>query len=93
MASPLASFRSRYGLTQREAADQIGIGLSTWRQIESGFRGRRPPAWLLNHLAALDAIGSFNRAFERQMHRPCPIPLAWPVPIKYEPERSNPCQQ
>jgi DNA-binding XRE family transcriptional regulator len=57
-ASPLARFRRRHCLTQAEAAAAVGIGSSTWRQLEGGWRGREPPRSLLLHLAALDALAS-----------------------------------
>jgi DNA-binding XRE family transcriptional regulator len=66
----LYAFRRRHDLTQREAAATVGIGLSTWRQIERGFRGRKPPAWLLNHLAALDALARKG--------------IDWPQPTRIE---------
>ena len=36
----------------------VAMGSSSWRQIETGFRGRKPTASLLAHLAALDALAA-----------------------------------
>jgi DNA-binding XRE family transcriptional regulator len=55
-ASPLARFRGRHCLTQAEAAAAVGVGESTWRQLERVWQGREPPASLLLHLAALDEL-------------------------------------
>jgi DNA-binding XRE family transcriptional regulator len=55
-ASPLSRFRKRHLLTQAEAAAVVGVGSSTWRQLEGGWRGRQPPRSLLLHLAALDEL-------------------------------------
>lgn len=65
---PLAAFRRRHLLTQQEAADVIGIGLSTWRQIECRWQGRKAPPWLLNHLRALDLLAHHA--------------IAWPEPTR-----------
>ena len=66
MTSPLEDFRRRHFLTQQEAAKAVGVGLSTWRQIERGFRGRAPPPSLLAHLAALNLLAAND--------------LPWPTP-------------
>jgi transcriptional regulator with XRE-family HTH domain len=73
MTSPLAAFRSRHLLTQREAAEAVGIGLSTWRQLEREFQGRRASPSLLAHLAALDLLA------ERE--------IAWPKPPRSDDAR------
>ena len=44
--------------SQREAAELVGVGLSTWRQLEQEFRGRQSPLQMVKHLEALDAIAA-----------------------------------
>ena len=60
--SPLLAFRRRHRLTQSQAAKLVGIGPSTWRQIETGWTGRRPTASLLAHPAALDRLAGQPKA-------------------------------
>ena len=56
MENELGRFRKRHSLSQREAAELVGVGLSTWQQLERGFRDRRPSLQLIRHLEALDVI-------------------------------------
>jgi DNA-binding XRE family transcriptional regulator len=68
MTSPLCAFRRRHCLTQAEAAAAVGVGLSTWRQLEREWQGRRPSPQFLAHLAALDALTKHH--------------LKWPEPAR-----------
>ena len=77
MTNHLRAFRARHVLTQREAAEAVGVGLSTWRQIEEGFRGRRPPRALLAHLAALDLLAEIAGTAPWDRGK---IEVAWPKP-------------
>ena len=56
MANELAAFRRRHLLTQEQAAAAVAVSLSTWCQLERGYRGRRPTASLLRLLEALDRL-------------------------------------
>ena len=52
----LKRFRRRHLLSQVQAARAVGIGHSSWRQQETGFRGREPILSLILHLRALDTL-------------------------------------
>ena len=56
MNPALTRFRNRHLLTHAEAAKAVGMGLSTWRQLEVGYRGRAAPVTLRLLLAALDRL-------------------------------------
>jgi DNA-binding XRE family transcriptional regulator len=56
MPNPLAAFRERNYLTQEQAAKAVAVSLSTWCQLERGYRGRRPSPSLLTLLEALDRL-------------------------------------
>jgi|1186.fasta_scaffold431179_2 transcriptional regulator with XRE-family HTH domain len=56
MPNPLGAFRQRNLLTQEQAAKATGVSLSTWCQLERGYRGRRPSRSFLTLLDALDRL-------------------------------------
>jgi DNA-binding XRE family transcriptional regulator len=56
MSNPLAAFRHRHLLTQEQAARAVAVSLSTWCQLERGYRGREPSPSLLTLLEALDRL-------------------------------------
>ena len=56
MSNPFAAFRHRNLLTQEQAAKATAVSLSTWCQLERGYRGRRPSPSLLTLLDALDRL-------------------------------------
>jgi len=66
--SPLLAFRNRHLLTQEQAADLVKIAPSTWRQIEREWRGRRPTASLLAHLATLDELAALKAKTHRRYY-------------------------
>ena len=57
--TPLARWRARLGLSQRAAADALGMSLSGYQEQErgAGFDGRprKPPRVLLLACAAIEA--------------------------------------
>ena len=53
LCARLRKLRDKYGYTQRDVADQIGLGKSAYRSYENKINNRRIPVDVLTRVAAL----------------------------------------